>query len=137
VGDVREVLDFGLVLVEHLDAAGAVDDNLLSGRGFNELDPLELDGALDVGLVPALDNAHGDTAGVEGAERELRAGFADGLRGDDADRFAEFHHTARRQVAAIALAADAAACLAGKNGANVEFLDAGVLNVAGHLLGDL
>ncbi len=57
-------------------------------------------GCLNVWLRGATD--------VERAHRELRAGFADGLRGDDADRFAELHELAGRQVAAVALRADAA-----------------------------
>ena len=41
-------------------------------------------------------------ADVERAHGELRARLADGLRGDDADRFAHFDHAAGRQVAAVA-----------------------------------
>ena len=49
-------------------------------------------------------------ADVERTHRELRAGFADGLRGDDADGFAELDELAGREVAAVAMHANAAAC---------------------------
>ena len=41
--------------------------------------------------------ALGDATGVEGAHRELRAGLANGLRGDDADGLAELDQLVRRQ----------------------------------------
>jgi hypothetical protein len=44
---------------------------------------------------------------VERAHRQLRAGFADRLRGDDADRFADIDRRTAREVAAVAFAADA------------------------------
>ena len=51
-----------------------------------------------------------DAADVERTHGELRAGFADGLRGDDADRFAELDDLAGREVAAVALARRRRAC---------------------------
>ena len=51
-----------------------------------------------------LGNAARRAADVERTHGELRAGLADGLRGDDADSFAEFHHAAGCEVAAVALA---------------------------------
>ena len=52
---------------------------------------------------------------VEGAQRELRARLADRLRGDDADRLADVDHRHRRQVAAVAHAAETALRLAGEH----------------------
>ncbi len=49
-------------------------------------------------------NARRRAADVERAHRQLRAGLADRLRGDDADREAQFHQLAGREVAAVALA---------------------------------
>ena len=68
------------------------------------------------------------TADVEGTHGELRAGFADGLRGDDADRFAAFDQPARRQVASIASHANAALRFAGEHGADLHALDTGCLD---------
>ncbi len=81
-------------------------------------------------------NTGGGSADVEGTHGELRAGFADGLRGDDADRFAQFDHAPGGQVAAVALGANAAPGFARKHGANLDALDARRLNGVGELFGD-
>src|SRR5205823_9100933 len=57
--------------------------------------------------------------------------------GDDADRFADLDQLAAGQVAAVAAAADAAPRLAGEHGADLDLLDAGLLDRVGELLGDL
>ena len=44
----------------------------------------------------------GDTTGVEGTHRQLRAGLADGLCGDDADGLADVHGLSGGQRAAVA-----------------------------------
>ena len=54
---------------------------------------------------PAVMSRPGDTAGVERPHRQLRAGLADRLGGDDADRLADADQLAGRQVAAVAGAA--------------------------------
>src|SRR5207244_9562369 len=59
---------------------------------------------------------------------QLRAGLADRLRGDDADRFAVVDRRAAGEIAAIALAADAVDELAGQSRADLHFLDAGLLD---------
>ena len=66
-----------------------------------------------------------DAADVERAHRQLRAGLADRLRGDDADRFADVDDVAAREVAAVAQDADAAAGLAGEHRADLHLVDAG------------
>jgi hypothetical protein len=76
-------------------------------------------------------------ADVEGTHGELRAGFADGLRRDDADRFAALDQTAGGQVAAVAGDANAALRFAGQHGADLDALDAGRLNRRGEFFGDL
>ena len=60
----------------------------------------------------------GDAAGVERAHGQLRAGLADGLGGDDADRLADADQLAGGQVAPVARAADAVARLAGERRAH-------------------
>src|ERR1035437_6622190 len=55
------------------------------------------------------------TAGVEGTHRQLGAGLADGLGGDDTDRLADLDQLPRRQVASVATAADALAGDAGQH----------------------
>ena len=75
-------------------------------------------------------------ADVEGAHRQLRAGLADRLGGDDADRQAELDHLAGGQVAAVAVRADAAPALAGQHRADLHLLDAGVLDLGRLVLVD-
>ena len=53
------------------------------------------------------------TANVEGTHRQLSTRLADGLRGDDTDRFADFDNLIAGKVAAIALDTDAVFGLAG------------------------
>ena len=75
-------------------------------------------------------------ADVEGTHGELRAGFADGLSGDDADRFAAFHQTAGCEVASVTKDANAALRFAGEHGTDLHALDTGGLNAVGELFGD-
>src|SRR5262249_21971867 len=66
-----------------------------------------------------------------------RAGLADGLRRDDADGLAQLHGLARGQVAAVALRADAAPRRAREHRADLDLLDARVLNGRRELFVDL
>ena len=65
---------------------------------------------------------------MEGAHGQLRAGLADRLRRDDADRLAMVDRRAAGEIPAIALAADAVDELAGQRRADLHLLDAGLLN---------
>src|SRR3954453_1458362 len=76
----------------------------------------------DPGLEQLLDarqtggdvHARGDAAGMERPHGQLRAGLADGLRRDDADRLARPDHLAGGEVAAVARPAYAVTRLAGE-----------------------
>ena len=61
-----------------------------------------------------------DTTGVEGTHRQLRAGLADRLGGDDADRLADVDELAGRQRAAVAHRAGADLALAGQHAADPD-----------------
>src|SRR5690606_41896692 len=78
----------------------------------------------------------GDAARVERAPRQLRAGLADGLGRDDADRLAHLHQPARRQVAAVAADADAVPRAASQHRADDHRLYTGPLVFFGALLVD-
>ena len=65
------------------------------------------------------------TTGVEGTHRELGAGLADRLGGDDADRLADVDDLAGRQRAAVAGRAGADLALAGQHAAHPDLGDAG------------
>ena len=67
-----------------------------------------------------------DATGVEGAHRQLRAGLADRLGGDDADRLADVDGLAGGQRAAVAGRAGADLGVAGQDAADLDLLDAGV-----------
>ena len=80
-----------------------------------------------------------NTAGVEGTHRQLRAGFADGLCGNDADGFSHSDRASGGKVGAVALHANALLCLTGKNRADLDGFDAGIdddigVTVAHHLI---
>ena len=74
----------------------------------------------------------GRAADVEGAHGQLGAGLADGLGSDDADRFAHVDDVPARQVASVAEGADALGALAGQPGADVDGVDAGVVDLLGN-----
>jgi hypothetical protein len=67
--------------------------------------------------------AFGDASHVEGAHGQLRAGFADALRGDDADRRADLHRLVVAQIAPVALLADALLRLARHDGPHGDLRD--------------
>src|SRR5690606_4394118 len=75
--------------------------------------------------------AGGDAARVERAHRELRAGLADRLGGDRADRLAEADVAHQRHVHAVAADAHAGARLAGQRATDGHGLDLGVVGQAG------
>ena len=84
--------------------------------------------SIDTGDLRLARRLLGDTSrrstDVERSQRELRARLADGLRGDDADRFAQVDDVHRRQVAAVAHAAETALRLTGEDGADLHRFDA-------------
>ena len=70
-----------------------------------------------------------DATGVERTHRQLRAGLADRLGGDDADRGADVDGAAGREVPAVAALADAVLRVAGHDGAALDRLDAELVEV--------
>ena len=94
------------------------------------LTPMVLHEAVGLGVLLRLFRRTGRRAtDVERTHGELRAGFADRLGGDDADRFAAFHQPAGGQVAAVAELANAAPRFAGQHRADLDALDTGRLNL--------
>src|SRR4029077_3767044 len=128
---------FAALFVDNGDQAGAVHrDDLLAAA----LDHLQVD-KLHEAIVTGFDfrlfgDASGGAANVERAHRELSARFADGLRGDDADRFAHLNEAPGGEVAAVAASANAAPGFASEHGANLHAFDTGRLHGIGQLFGD-
>src|ERR1700761_3599344 len=130
-------LFFAAFFVNDGNQARAIHRDGGAAATFDVLEIHELDDAVVARFERGtLGNAGGGSADVERTHRELRAGFADGLRGDDADRFAEFDHAARSEVAAVAQRANTAAGFTGKHGANANALDTSTLHRVGKLFGD-
>ena len=104
---------------------------------FDDVQVVVLD---DAGLLGAdfgfLDAAAGGAADVERTHGQLRAGLADGLRGDDADRQAFLDQLAAGEVHAVAARADADRRFAGQRRAHADLLEAELLEPLGRRLGD-
>src|SRR5690606_18408604 len=126
-------------VVDDDELAVAVHDRHAAVTPLGEVRAADADEALgarlDRGLLDLA--ARRRAADVERAHRELRAGLADRLAGDDADRLADVDLVAAREVAPVALGADAAARLAGEHGADDDLLDARLLDLEDELLVEL
>ena len=128
---------FAALVVEDGDDAVAVHGDQFALGVLDRGDAEELHEAVRLRvLLGLLARSGGRAADVERTHGELRSGLADGLRGDDAHRFAAFHQTAGGQVAAVAELADAALRFAGQHRADLDALDTGRLNRAGQIFGD-
>src|SRR5215472_15220146 len=93
----------------------------------------------DQALVAHLDAGSGRgprcrTTDVEGAHGELRARLADRLRGDDAHGLADRDRPAPCEIAPVAARADAVAGLAGDGRADLDLVDALLLEQPHQLL---
>ena len=95
-------------------------------RILGDVAVLDLDGAFEVRLDERLLGDLRRAADMERAHGELGARLADRLRGDDAHRLAHIDRRAAGEIAPVALAADAAAGLAGEHGADLDLLHAGI-----------
>src|SRR6267143_586991 len=116
VGDVFAVLDaearavnnvvallLAVLFIDDGDQSGAVHGDGSAATAFDKLHVHELDDAVVARFERgAFRDARGGSADVEGAHGQLRAGLADGLRGDDADGFAKLNHAASGEVAPVA-----------------------------------
>src|SRR5205809_2119459 len=134
----RVALALPPALVGHADLAVTVGGHEVAVAVHDGAEVVELHHARALRLVLGrLDDAAGRAADVERPHRELRAGLADGLRGDDADGLAQLGQAAGAEVAAVAEHADAALGVAGEAGADAHALEARVLDLLRRLLDDL
>src|ERR1700722_17114896 len=128
---------FATLLVDYSDQTGTVHRHDLLAAAFDHFQVDELHET----VVARFDlRLFGDSrrraADVERAHGQLCARLADGLRRNEADRFAPFHETPGRQVTAIATAANSASRFTSQHRANFDALDASRLNRVGQFLGD-
>ena len=124
------------VLVDDGDLHGARHDDLLAVGVGQQVGAAELRACPPGSPRGRLRAALGDAADVEGPHRQLGAGLADRLRGDDADRLAGVHLGAAGEVAPVALGADAVLGLAGERRADLHLQHAGRLDQVGVALVD-
>ena len=119
VGHDRDDAAPALVLGDAHHARDVRERGLALGRpGLEQLD--------DAGQT-AGDVGPGDAAGVERPHRQLRAGLADRLGGDDAHGLAELDGATRGQRTAVAGGADAEVGLAGEHRPDAHPIDLGVV----------
>ena len=131
-------LAFAALLVDDGEDAVAVHGDQFAACVADRLDAEELGEAVGLGvLLGLLGRTGGRAADVERTHGQLRAGLADGLRGDDADRFAALHQAAGGQVAAVAELANAALGFAGQHRADLDALDTGLFDLRRQVFGDL
>jgi hypothetical protein len=130
-------LDLLALVVDDLDRAGLVEDDVPALGGLHQAQRLVLDraGGLDADLG-GLEAAGGDAADVEGAHRQLGAGLADRLRGDDADGVADLGDAVGGRVDAVRLGVDAVLGRRCERRHDLHALDADVLDLGRDLLGD-
>src|SRR2546422_7518462 len=134
----RVALALPPALVGHADLAVAVGGHEVAVAVHDGAQVVELHHACALRFVlGGLDDAAGRAADVERPHRQLRAGLADGLRGDDADGLTQLGQAAGAEVAAVAEHADAALGVAGEPGADAHALEARVLDLLRRLLDDL
>ena len=88
---------------------------------------------LDLGVLGARGS---DTTDVEGAHRELRAGLADRLGGDDADGVTDLRDLVGRGIDAVGLGVDTLLARGGERREHLDALDAGIVDALGEFLGD-
>ena len=106
----------GAVLVEH---------NVVAVLQGDKTQVVVTHGAIVLGLdLRDLEYLGGRATNVEGTHGELSARLANGLRGNDTHRLAQFNLVARGQVAAVAIDADTLLAFAGQHGADLDLLDA-------------
>src|ERR1700682_5914032 len=126
------------LIVHHRHDAVAVHSDQLAGFAADCLDADVAGKAVGFGILLGLLTDTGcRTTDVERTHGQLGAGLADGLGGDDTDRFAALHQPAGRQVAPVAGDADTALRFAGKHRADLHPLDTGRLNRRSQIFGDL
>src|SRR5205085_12430176 len=116
--------NFATALVNYGQSAVTIHGDDLAATVFHGLKLNVLDSPIHARLVLRLLFQTSRAAYVERAHGKLRAGFAYGLRGDDADRFAYVNHPTRGEVATIAFDADAATRFAGQDRTNAYALNA-------------
>ena len=114
---------FGAVRTLDDDRDIARHDHQIALAVAGKMPIADLHDSIEIGFDERLIGDLRRAADVEGAHRELRARLADRLRGDDPDGLAHIDRRPAREIAAVALAANAVLGFAGQDGTDLNFLD--------------
>src|SRR5260221_7908500 len=115
------ILQLATVVAQDGDRAVLVQNDVVAVFHLNEAQFVIEVLAVVLGLdLRHLEPLRRRAADMERAHGQLGAGFADGLRGDDAGGFAEFHERTGRHAASVAMDADAVLALASEHGADAH-----------------
>src|SRR5262249_33119125 len=106
--DLRVAADHDLLVFLILQQANVEETDLTIMRGNN---------------LRTFHDAARRTTDVEGSEGQLRAGFADGLGGDDTDRFARTDHAAVREIQAVTFRTNTPRRFAGQDRADTNAIN--------------
>ena len=145
VGNVQDGADDGLVgfqlaalFVFNADGAVLVQNHKVAVHVFHRAEVFRVDHATVVLRLHdrLLERRSGRAAHVERTHGQLGAGLADGLGGDDADRFTDLHFLASSQVQAVAFGAAALLEFAGQHGTDLQLFNADLFQLFRLLLVD-
>ena len=125
------VFQFAAILAENGNGAVLVEHDVVAVLQLHDTQFVVTNHAVVLGLdLRNLEHLRRRAADVERPHRQLRAGLADGLRGDDADGLAELDERAGRKAAAVAMDADAVLAFAGQHRADADAVNARGFNRA-------
>src|SRR6185437_6451984 len=127
VGAIRHLVALALaaIRVDQADFARTRHRDQVALRMLHGLEVVELQRALGLdGHVVHRGGTRSRSTDVEGPHGQLRAGLADRLRGDHADRFADVDEVSAREIAAIAQRAYAEVGFAGNRRTHLDALHA-------------
>src|SRR6185437_6790808 len=123
------IFEFATIIGHDRNAAVFVQDDVVAVFELHNAQVVVTNGAVVLGLdLRLLEHSGRCSTDVERTHGELRAGFADGLGGDDAGGFAKLDQVAGREVAAVAKHADAVFAFAREHGTNFDFLHAAAVD---------
>jgi hypothetical protein len=130
----HDVVRFELATVfsEDRERTGLVQDDVAAVLELHEAEIVVTNNTLMLGFdLRLLEHTLGGSTDVERTHRELRAGLADRLRGDDTHSFAELDETAGREIATVTCDTNAVLALASEHRADLDFLHARAIDLPG------
>ncbi len=129
------VFQFTSVVAENGNGTVFVEHDVVAILQFDQPEVVVMDHPVVLGLdLRDLEHLRRRAADVERPHRQLRARLADGLGGDDADRFAELDECTGGKVASITINANTVLAFAREHRADAHAVNARSLNAPGLFL---